>query len=840
MAKSKSSYFLFGMILLSLALGIFVSYLLLFANALFISEIGTSQLPMAYLVSGIGGLFITWLFNKYEKKWGFSKAATFFSVFIALLIFLIWYAYVQNFYTYYVVFFSYAMYWISANFTGLVFWKIPSNIFNLEENKKYNGIISSGEGISAIISYLSVPLLLSLDFFTRDKFLLISFFGILSFAGITFLLSRGIVVKVAPQKINETKNSSSSDQKKLIKEPYFKLIFLSVLLAVVIQLVIDFCLMEVSANRMSDPLELAKYFSFIFGGMRVIELLLKSFVSKFLIKEYGVFISLTTMIFALGFTTIVGISSYFTGYLGLILIVASLGKVFERSLYRSLHAPTINLLYQAYPVAKRSLTQNYADGFGKTAGQFVAALLILGIGSIVDFEIKVLFTLLLVLVILIVWLIVSKKLIFFYRLELSNILQSLNASVKSTLNPAESNLQDATNPAPQSSSMVDPILALKKKTEQLVALEMACNSGDFNIAASLTQEDSNALAKLAEELVSDLYTLNNTQLSKYHEQLVALKERNDKPSKLIELIDLLVHTTRIQKNVHFNFYSSQKKLKGVDFLYTSVIQHLVKMQVQDFGNQDYYLLLEERIQKYTYLLICHKDLGKTYPVLDKLILAETKTAKNDILYCLSFKHDPVTLNQIVTMINQGDKSEELISLELLELILEEQEKKWILPIFKESNPDKILTKLERDFPQVVLGNEKRLLSLLGSFKLDIPSIIKSQALIALMRDFPSMSNKALFNSIQKSNPRLSQLTKRAEGERKGGNSAAVLEVDPISNQELENEFAGQQTSAEISSLHYSYWLNKSEVNEEGSSAQKGLYSVYKTLFPVVFPLEKLN
>ena len=838
MAKSKSSYFLFGMILLSLALGIFVSYLLLFANALFISEIGTSQLPMAYLISGVGGLFITWLFNKYEKKWGFSKAATFFSVIIAVLIFLIWYAYVQNFYTYYVVFFSYAMYWISVNFTGLVFWKIPSNIFNLEENKKYNGIISSGEGISAIISYLSVPLLLSLDFFTRDKFLLISFFGILSFAGITFLLSRGIVTKAAPEKVSETKDSGTSDQKKLTKEPYFKLIFLSVLLAVVIQLVIDFCLMEVSANRMSDPLELAKYFSFIFGGMRVIELLLKSFVSKFLIKEYGVFISLTTMIFALSFTTIVGISSYFTGSLGLILIVASLGKVFERSLYRSLHAPTINLLYQAYPMAKRSITQNYADGFGKTAGQFVAALLILGIGAIEDFEIKVLFTLILVLVVLVVWLIVSKKLIFFYRLELSNILSSLNVTDKSNIiTPVGS--QQETDPSTQTTLSLDSVLVLQKKTEQLFALEKACISEDVK-STILSQEDSNALAMLAEGFVADLHALNSTQLSKYHEQLISGKEGHREPSKLFDLLDLLVQTTSIQKNVNFNFFGSQKKIKGVDFLYTSVIQHLVMRQVQDLGNQDYYILLEERIQKYTYLLICHKDLGKTYPVLDKLLLSETKTAKNDILYCLSFKHDPVTLNQIVTMINQGDKSEELISLELLELILEEQEKKWILPIFKESNPDKILSKLERDFPQVVLGNEKRLLSILGSFKLDIPNLIKSQALLALLRDFPSVSNKALFNSIQKSNPRLSQLTNKVDGEGKVGNSTAVLDVDPVSNQELENEFAGQQTAAEVSSLHYCYWFNKSEVNEEGTSAQKGLYSVYKTLFPVVFPLEKLN
>jgi hypothetical protein len=388
--------------------------------------------------------------------------------------------------------------------------------------------------------------------------------------------------------------------------------------------------------------------------------------------------------------------------------------------------------------------------------------------------------------------------------------------------------------------LLDPVLVLHQKTDQLLAIEKACASEDKNSSFKLAQEDPNALAMLTESIILDLQTLNSTQLTKYHEQLLALKERNEKPSKLLELLDLLVHTTSIQKNAHFNFYSSQKKLKGVDFLYSSVIQHMVKKQVQDLGNQDYYLLLEERIQKYSYLLICHKDLGKSYPALDKLILSETKTAKNDILYCLSFKHDPVTLNQIVTMINQGDKSEELISLELLELILEEQEKKWILPIFKENTPDKILNKLERDFPQVVLGNEKRLLSLLSSFKLDIPSIIKSQALIALMRDFPSVSNKALFNCINKSNPRLSQLTTSIAGGKVVEKSSLVEDFETSSNQELGKEFPRNQSLEEVSSLHHCYWFNKSEVDEEGSSAQKGLYSVYRTLFPVVFPLEKLN
>jgi ATP:ADP antiporter, AAA family len=843
MAKSKSSYFLYGMILLSLALGIFVSYLLLFANALFISEIGTDQLPMAYLISGIGGLLITWVFNSSEKKWGFAKASTFFSLFIAILIFLIWYAYVQDFYTYYVVFFAYAMYWISVNFTGLVFWKIPSYIFNLEENKKYSGIISSGEGISAIISYLSVPVLLSLDFFTRDKFLLISFFGILSFAGITFLLSKGIVVQAAPQKTSETKESTPSHQKQLIKEPYFKLIFISILLGVVIQLVIDFSLMEVSANQMSDPLVLAKYFSFIFGGMRVLELVLKSFFSKYLIKEYGVFISLTTLIFALGFTTIIGISSYFIGYLGLVLIVASLSKVFERSLYRSFYAPTINLLYQAYPLEKRSLTQNYADGFGKTFAQFIAAILIFCISLIESFEYKVLVLLILILVILVIWLVVSKRLVYFYRLELSNVLQTLTGATVLQKETETVDLKERSYLTKENTLVVDQVEQAMNTISKFLSIEKNQNTHHSGTSTEVikypSEDDAKAFVTETQELITLVASCSPLQLQKIFDWVLHLKQ-DQNSSRLLDLIELLLHTSTIQKNTNFNFYTSQRKLRIADFLYTAVIQHLVKKQVQDLEKQEYYQLLEERIQKYTFLLVCHKELGKAYPVLGKLLLAETKAAMNDILFCLSFNHDPVALNQILTMINQGDKSQELISLELLELILEEQEKKWVLPIFKESNPDKILNKLASDFPQVVLGLEKRLLSLLISHNLDVPKLIKSHALFALHLDFPSKQNEDLFNSIKKSNLKLFQLTEKMIEGANIRNLPNLEQTELYTGQELQEDLTGYESAEEISSLHYSYWLDNTEMKEKQSVAEKALHSVYKTLFPAVFPMEKLN
>lgn len=843
MAKSKSSYFIFGMILLSLALGIFNSYFFVFVNALFISEIGTSKLPMAYLLSGFGGLLITWLFNSAEKRWGFAKASTGFGLFFALVMLAIWVAYVEGLYLFFVIFFAYAWLWVSSNFTALVFWKLPSYIFNLEETKKYNGIISSGEGISSIISYLSVPALLTLDFFTRDKFLMISFFGILSFTVITFILSRGIKARpvVKPTEENTT---NAENQIKIGKEPYFRFIFLSVMLAVVIQFLLDFSLMEVSASQMSDPLVLASYFSLLFGGMRILELILKSFFSKYLVKQYGVFISLSTMIFAIGFITIIGISSYFIGYLGILLIVSSLSKVFERSLYRSVYAPTINLLYQAYPIEKRGLTQNYADGFGKTTGQLIAAILIFVVSTVQSFEYKVLFLLLLVFAILIVWLLVSKRLMHYYRIELSNILQTLNVSAQDKLGDSiasntkedDSRKEIAFDPVQQVMGSIKRFISLDREQSSLI---LSSSSAEFS--KIFTEDDVKVFVSETQRVINTVESCSATQLQKILDQVILLKQNTQNPSRLLELIELFLQTSSIQKNTSFNFYNSQKKLRVLDFLYTSVIQHFVQKQVQDLENQEYYYLLEERIQKYTYLLISHKELGKAYPILDKLLLSETKAVKNDILFCLSFKHDPVTLNQIVTMINQGDKSQELISLELLELLLKEQEKKWVLPIFKENNPDNVLSKLERDFPQVLLGKEKRLLSILSSYQLDLPSLIKSQALLGLQRDFPSEANQGIFNSIKNNNSKLKQLTSGAMKYRSQGElSSQEISVESLPTHELGKDLHRYESFAEISTLHYFYWMNNFEIKEMGTVAEKPLQAIYETLFSEVFPMEKLN
>lgn len=828
--KTNSSAILSWMILLSLALGIFISYFFVFVNTLFISQVGTSKLPLAYVFSGIGGTLITYLFNSAEKKWGFARSSTLFCLFFAVVIFTIWYLFVHEIYLYELIFFSYAWFWVSINFTGLVFWKLPSNIFDLNQNKKYNGIISSGEVISAIIAYLSVPLLLTLDFFTRDKLLLISFFGISAFSIISLILGKYIKNKPKSSAISAIEGHESS--RSIIQERYFQLLFLSIFLAVIVQLLIDFSLMEVSADQLTDPTELAQYFAFLYGGMRLMELLMKTFISKYIVKEYGVLISLTTMIAALALIAVIGISSLLIGYFGLILIVASLSKVFERSLYRSIYAPTINVLYQAYPASKRALTQNYADGFGKTIGQLIAALLIFGIATIDTFESRVFIVLGSVLVILLIWFIVSKKLIDQYKLELSSILKMLGNKKSQILQPVENSKERETINLDKQESLgwekakTKPIHDIPQLAKQINGVLLSASSTD------LISEDW--ILKDLETAIASIKGMETYQLKSLLQQLT---RREKAGKKLFELFQLLILVTATSKSSGFNFHQTQVGIRSLDFLASAMIQTFASQPVRDLSYRDFDFILEERIQKYTYLLASYRDMGKSSSELSQALLLEAQAAKHDILYSLHFKYDSDTLDQILLMLYQDEKTQELIALELLELVLEEQDKKWILPIFREENIDAILGKLEAEFTQVQLGKEKRLLAIVGNSIQDIPLLIKSKALTELAAGFGSICNQQLSVTLAKNGQGIVQETaSHLVGIGYNG-------VDSLMSNQEENSPTAEIDSPEdtgssgAKTLAHAYWIRDIRRDFGNSSA---ISMCYQTLYQAVFTMEKLS
>jgi len=133
------------LVMMSFFSGIFISYYVSYISAIFVKIAGVDNLPLAYIVSGLGGMLLTSIFNKFELKYSLNGITIILLPIIAASVLLVWYS-CTNFGTNkLVIFFSYAWFWIVGNFILLLFWKLPGRFLSLGQNKKLNGIISSGE-----------------------------------------------------------------------------------------------------------------------------------------------------------------------------------------------------------------------------------------------------------------------------------------------------------------------------------------------------------------------------------------------------------------------------------------------------------------------------------------------------------------------------------------------------------------------------------------------------------------------------------------------------------------------------------------------------------------------
>ena len=170
------------LVAMSFFAGVFISYYISYISAIFVKVAGVDNLPFAYIVSGIGGTLLTRWFNTLELRYSFERVTALMVTFIAGSVLFVWYACTEYGQIPAVIFFSYAWFWITGNFILLVFWKLPGKLLSFGQNKRLNGIVSSGEVVSAIVAYLSVPLLLNQGVIEHESnLLLISFAGLVAF-----------------------------------------------------------------------------------------------------------------------------------------------------------------------------------------------------------------------------------------------------------------------------------------------------------------------------------------------------------------------------------------------------------------------------------------------------------------------------------------------------------------------------------------------------------------------------------------------------------------------------------------------------------------------------------
>ncbi len=402
------------------------------ANSVFINHFGSEHLPYAYMVSGVAGWLMTQIYSWFQKR---IESRT---LFMGALIFMtlvtlatpiiqgpdneVWLS-----------FFVFIWAWPFLSMVGIETGALSLKFLNLVQVKRIFALFSIGGVLAAMMGYLIIPALNKV--MPHPYYLLyISAFGFI--VGIVSLIvlyrnypekmreERAILAKRKEegQKILSLKSSNDGTSLiELLKNDYFKYIFICALLSMTIIYITDFSFLSTVKIQVSD-VNTPQFLTLVYGGLKIGELLL-SFYSAKILSKYGVKLGLMilpiSMVVVVSLAAIVGLSSVESI---MFLILITLNKSQERILRRGLDDPAFNILYQPLPDNEKVSVQTKV-GVVQQFSTGIAGVILLGVNTIIglsghyDFKYFMLFFI----PVLGLWVWSSKKLYESYKATINKI-----------------------------------------------------------------------------------------------------------------------------------------------------------------------------------------------------------------------------------------------------------------------------------------------------------------------------------------------------------------------------------------------------------------------------------
>jgi hypothetical protein len=732
------------MITSSILMGVLIAFYFVFINSEYLRVASPNYLPYTFIGAGISGYLLSMFNTRLEKAIGFKWALFSINSLVALSLFTIWYLHSVLKDVELLVILSYSWFWTISNVIILSFWKIPTRLFNIEENKKFNSRISLGEVFSAILVYLLIiPLSRKFGILNTVDYMLIAGISCMLFASIfLFIKEEKRTLSIIVEGKSPISESHKTNLTSLLKNPLFKHLFFSIILAMIVQLLVDFSLLNITkeyANRVGN---IATFFAVVYGFMRIIELLFKLLVANNIVKQYGIFGSFYAMIFSIGLVYIIGLISQLIseslGMVALILAIAAIGKVIERSINRAMYLPSQNVLFQAYEKDLRTHSQNYSEGYGKPLGLILSGLLMMIFIIMSNFNLKIILLFCLLIAISILWYYNTVKLKKGYhetlKLRIENMTNTATHESKSSnTNYSEFNqaYQKDLFVLPEIESICASYNTKHKNTEFM--------NGIAQLAIELNNPATQKLFFKQEvsypELIKFLKNAINQGISVYEFPIISiLFTDNDLLNEVLKPLYSSMNTYQIEDHIYYyerwfsRFQHHTKYICGLNNLkvilyhektiqdekdvlreltnekaYTisSVIKHLPLNGLNSEElNNDYSLLLKKLSSLYSLTLSCIYDLQDVdNPKIHFLLKSELNEIKLAILAALTIKYNKAQIIQIKGLLLSGTRENKLIGLEMLELIIDSEDSLLISPIFKNLSEKETLYHLEKEFPK---------------------------------------------------------------------------------------------------------------------------------------------
>ncbi len=415
----------FLLILFSFFMGMALSYYFTASNAIFIRHFAPRMISLSYIVSGIA-VYLTWLLlTRIDKR--LSLRSRFIVKFILVLVSVI--AISAGTWLYdsgMMAFILFTFVRVLVYITLITFWGLAGSLFNLRQGKRIFGLIGTGESISVILGYFSVPVLLN---FVKTPFLLF-------FSSSAFLMCFVVVLIIlrtftdqlgfAPGRSERTPADESKRWKytALIKQPYFLLISLLALLPIFGYLFVDYMFLHQTKYEFNNDREtIARFLGYMLGFVAVVELIFKLFVSGRLLNKYGLKPSLVSLpVVLLISTTMAVLFGAIYGPSGIFFTFIVFSRLLERSVRVAIYEPGFQLLYQPVPPEQRLAFQSQIEGIPKALGTIITGAVLLlfsGLASMNLVHYSIFF-----LIILLVWIYYALRMYRSYRNRIREVLST--------------------------------------------------------------------------------------------------------------------------------------------------------------------------------------------------------------------------------------------------------------------------------------------------------------------------------------------------------------------------------------------------------------------------------
>jgi ATP/ADP translocase len=424
----------------SIFLGIFIGAFDITAHSLFLSVFDEKMMARGYVVSGVAGLILIYLYPRLNNRIKFGNFSSLNLIVLAVITLVIW--------TWFIITPSelllFIMFILIGPFNLLAlpgFWRTTDHFFTTKQGKRMFLPADVGLIAGILIISFAIPVLLNLNFPTKH-ILLISSFSVL----VAALFRIRIVKKIDRIDTDELRLNGDYEKNKhvsfrFLNDPYFRVIGVYVALSVLATFFIQYLFMAVVRQQYPAADEMAIFLGLFTGILMILILFLRLVIFTHFLLNYGmrtcllispVLIAVFTFISILIALLIGYTSESASGFVLFFLLVAAI-KLISKSLKDSVEIRSIKVIFQSVDrKTKSDLKQNTAGTINEVMVIF-SGLILTGLGLFSFF--KLIHFSILLFVITVIWIFVAIRLYKEYRKRILKVTWQEEQKDKSSDDP---------------------------------------------------------------------------------------------------------------------------------------------------------------------------------------------------------------------------------------------------------------------------------------------------------------------------------------------------------------------------------------------------------------------